>query len=214
MQNPPAYPHQAPYQSGPPMPPQQQKKGFPIWVIILLVVFVLGVVFIGILAALGIYGTRKYLAAAKTAEAKNSIGAIARDALAAYENEQVIAGKSVTHHLCETASPVPASIAAVKGLKYMPSSASGADFNSGDAQTGWQCLRFSMTSPIYYRYQYHKDTGYVGPGRAAGPHGFEASAQGDLDANGTLSTFAMTGVVEPSGALVLSPSIYVNNELE
>jgi type IV pilus assembly protein PilA len=106
-------------------------------------------VLVGVLAALGIYGTRKYLAAAKTAEAKNSIGAIAREAVAAYEREALVGGKLVTSHLCETAIPVPASLSSVKALKYQPNSAAGTDFNSGDAQTGWTCLKFAMTSPIY-----------------------------------------------------------------
>ena len=82
MQNPPAYPHQAPYQPGPPTPPQPE-KGFPVWVTILIVVAGLGVIVIGTLAALAIAGTRRYLSAAKSAEAKNSVGAIARDAAAA-----------------------------------------------------------------------------------------------------------------------------------
>ena len=82
MQTPPAYPEPAQYPQQPP-----QKKGFPVWAIILLVVAGLGVRFAVLLVVLGIYGTRKYLAAAKTAEAKNSVGAIARAAQTAYENE-------------------------------------------------------------------------------------------------------------------------------
>jgi type IV pilus assembly protein PilA len=192
----------------------QQKKGFPVWAIVLLVVAGFGVLFVGTLAALAIYGTRKYLIAAKTAEAKNSIGAISRDAVAAYEREQLVGDKLVTNRLCETARPVPASMASVKGMKYQPSSAPGADFNTGDADTGWQCLKFSMSMPIYYRYQYNKGSGYLAPSVAPGPNGFEASAQGDLDGNGTPSTFACTGTVGPSGTLVLATSLYIDNEFE
>lgn len=212
MQNPPAYPNQAPYQPGPPMQQPQQKKGFPVWAIILLVVLGLGVVFIMVLVTLGIYGARKYLAAAKTAEAKNSIGAISRGAVAAYENEEIIAGKSVTNRLCESANPVPASIP--RAMKYQPNSASGTDFNVGDAQTGWPCLKFTMTSPIYYRYQYRKGSGYLSPTTPPGANGFEASAQGDLDGDGTPSTFARSGVVGPSGSIVLATTLYIDNEFE
>lgn len=213
MQNPPAYPHQAPYQPGPPLP-SQPKKGFPVWAIVLIVVAIVGVMFIGILVALAISGTRKYIGAAKTAEAKNTIGAISSGAMAAYEREQLVGGKLVTNRFCATARPVPASMAAVKGMKYQPSSAPGADFNTGDADTGWECLKFTMTTPIYYRYQYHQGSGYLAPSVAPGPKGFEASAQGDLDGDGTPSTFARTGAVGPSGALVLATSIYIDNELE
>ncbi len=214
MQNPPAYPHQAPYPPGPPMQSPQPKKGFPVWAILLLVIFGLGIVFVGILLVLGIYGTSRYLAAAKTAEAKNSIGAISRAAVAAYESEQLGSDNRLTHRLCASARPVPASIAAVKGMKYMPNSLPGTDFNSGDAQTGWQCLKFSMTLPVYYRYQYTKGSGYLVPSTAPGLNGFEASAQGDLDANGTLSTFARTGIVRPDETIVLSTTVYVENEME
>jgi type IV pilus assembly protein PilA len=217
MQTPPAYPNQAPYQPGPPMqsPHQpQQKKGFPVWAIILLVIVGLFVVLIGVLAALGIYGTRKYLAAAKTAEAKNSIGAISRGAVAAYEREQSVSGKGAAHRLCETANPVPGSMASVKAFKYQPNSATGTDFNVGDEQTGWPCLRFTMTYPIYYRYQYHKGSGYLAPSVSPGPNGFEASAQGDLDGNGVPSTFARTGAVGPNGSVVLATTVFVDNEFE
>ncbi len=214
MQNPPAYPDQAPYQPGPPMQQPQKKKGFPVWAIILLVVVGLGFVFILVLVTLGIYGTRKYLAAAKTAEAKNSIGAISRAAVAAYEHEQVPDTKGVTNRLCASGNPVPASLASVKGLKYQPSSAAGADFNVGDAHTGWPCLKFSMTSPIYYRYQYHAGSGYIAPTTAPGANGFEASAQGDLDGNGIPSTFARSGSVGPSGSIVLATTLYVDSEFE
>ena len=210
MQTPPAYPHQAAYPPGPPMQ-TPQKKGFPVWAIILLV---LGVLFAVILVTLGIYGTRKHLAAAKTAEAKNTIGAISRDAQAAYEREQEPDKTGVEHRLCETANPVPASMASIKGMKYQPSSAPGADFNAGSATTGWPCLKFTMMYPMYYRYQYHKGSGYLAPSAAPGPNGFEASAQGDLDANGTLSTFARTGTVGPSGTVVLATNVFIDNEFE
>ncbi len=163
---------------------------------------------------LGIHGARKYLAAAKSAEAKNTIGAIASGAQAAHEREQEPDRTGVAHRLCETANPVPASMAFVKAMKYQPSSAPGTDFNVGNAQTGWPCLELTMMSPMYYRYQYHKGSGYLAPSVAPGPNGFEASAQGDLDGNGPFSPFARTGTVGPSGSVVLATSVFVDNEFE
>src|SRR5689334_23265245 len=52
-----------------------------------LVELMIVVAIIGVLAALAIYGVRRYLATSKTAEAKNTIGGIARAAVAAYERE-------------------------------------------------------------------------------------------------------------------------------
>src|SRR5579862_9044524 len=46
------------------------------------------VAIVGILAVLAIYGVRKYIANAKTAEARNSLGQIAKDAAAAVEREK------------------------------------------------------------------------------------------------------------------------------
>src|SRR5450432_3543506 len=47
------------------------------------------VAIVGILAVLAIYGVRKYLANAKTAEARNSIGQVAKNQAAAYEAESM-----------------------------------------------------------------------------------------------------------------------------
>jgi type IV pilus assembly protein PilA len=193
--------YQSPYGA-----PARPDKKFPVWLIVLIVVLGVGALIGGTLVILAISGTRRYLALAKTAEAKNSIGAIARAARAAYEREQV----DGTHKLCASAIAVPAKVPS--GTKYQPSSASGADFETGDEQTGWRCLKFAITQPIYYQYQYRQGSGYVGkPAPAA--DGFEASARGDLDGDGDLSLFALGGSVVNSD-VVMSPSVYVENEVE
>jgi len=46
------------------------------------------VAIVGILSVLAIYGVRKYIANAKTAEARNSLGQIAKDAASAVEREK------------------------------------------------------------------------------------------------------------------------------
>ena len=46
------------------------------------------VAIVGVLAVLAVYGVRKYLANAKTAEARNSLGQLAKDAAAAVEREK------------------------------------------------------------------------------------------------------------------------------
>ena len=53
------------------------------------------VAIVGILAVLAVYGVRKYLANAKTAEARNSLGQIGKDAVTAYEKE-AMAGSVLT----------------------------------------------------------------------------------------------------------------------
>ena len=55
-------------------PPQTSKKGFPVWLIIVLVLISAVVLFGGTLAALAVFGFRNYMSAAKSAEAKATVG--------------------------------------------------------------------------------------------------------------------------------------------
>jgi type IV pilus assembly protein PilA len=202
--------NQPPYYPGQPAAPAAPppKKGMSTCLIIGIVLAVITVPVIGVLAATAIYGVRRYLVTAKTAEAKNTVGAIARSAVAAYERETMM-GSTPVHRLCKSTARVPA--APPQAKKYQPSSVDGADFNTGDATTGWKCLKFSIAQPIYYAYEYETGAGSGKSGATA--NGFEASAQGDLDGNGTQSFFARGADVR-NGTVVLSTELHIENELE
>jgi type IV pilus assembly protein PilA len=184
-----------------------------------LVELMIVVAIIGILAALAIYGVSRYMASAKTSEAKNTIGGITRAAVSAFERETYanqllgdgVASQTAMHVLCDSAgNRVPQAIPA--GTKVQPITADNADFQTGSNTVGWKCLKFSVSQPIYYQYGYDKGAGVV-VGSGADAAGFEASAIGDLDNDNVLSKFARGATVR-NGQVVLSTSIFIENEYE
>jgi type IV pilus assembly protein PilA len=161
-----------------------------------LVELMIVVAIVGILAALAIYGVTKYMANAKTAEARTSLGQISKDASSAFSRDRMAAdfidkgeSSTINNALCASAAAtVPATIAEVKGKKYQ---SEASEWAAGDTNTGWACLKFSMSEPQYYMY------GYAASG-TTGVDGetFTATAQGDLDGDTVPSTFEMQGEIE------------------
>jgi type IV pilus assembly protein PilA len=191
-----------------------------------LVELLITVAIIGVLAVLAIIGVRRYIATAKTAEAKQAVGAIARNAAIQYERERdiselmLIGGITAasTHLLCTSATPVPAAVTMVRGTKYQPATTPGSDFMTGSHIAGWQCLGFAISTPIHFQYSYRAGAPYITQGMPGAPtpsgaEGFEAAARGDLDGDGLLGILARTGEVR-NGQVVLSTQLYSNNELE
>lgn len=185
----------------------------------------IAVAIVGVLAAVAVYGVRKYLTAAKSAESKNTVGVISRGAVAAFEREYmpsegVTEGTESTeasHELCETAAPVPGS-GPPAAKKYQPITDGVADFGQGDRATGWKCLRFEMDRPIYYQYNYTKGSSPVAPTSPTACSGncYEAGALGDLDGDAVdFSRIARTGFVNPAtGALLVATHTHVVDEPE
>ena len=170
------------------------KRGFT------LVELMIVVAIVGILAALAIYGVRKYINNAKTTEARESVGRIAKDAAAAWSRENM--GTAVlapggtaglSNVLCGTSTPVPDTSAEIAGQKYQ---SAAADWDTGDQTTGWRCLKFSMSDPQYFQYTYTQVT----------PTTFTATANGDLDGDTQLSTFELAGAAV-DGVVNIAPNI-------
>lgn len=195
-----------------------------------LVELMIVVAIIGVLAALAIYGVRKYLLSAKTSEAKNTIGAITRAAVAAYEREKYDAqlmtaggtSSTASHSLCDGTDPVPDTIP--KGTKYTPSPLLTNDYNKGNTISSWKCLKFGLNEPHYYQYNYF---GGVNSGKgtinttglavtnapAAGAAGWYSEAAGDLSGDGVNSYFTSYGAIV-NGQPVTSTTIFEANPEE
>ncbi len=166
------------------------------------------VAIVGILSVLAAYGVRKYVANAKTVEARNSLGLIAQSAAAAYERERmpgtvlsVRATSALSRRLCGSASvSVPSSQNAIQGRKYQ---SKPGDWNVDAAgDSGFACLKFVMDQPQYYMYSYSIS------GSGSNPNdSFTVAAQGDLDGNGVLSLFQITGSINSKYVLNIAPNL-------
>jgi type IV pilus assembly protein PilA len=180
------------------------------------------VAIVGVLAALAIYGVRKYLLNSKTAEVRNSLGQMAKDAKTAYERESMSGtvlevGKSaaVSNNLCRSATQtVPLGKGSIKGQKYQSDPATGKDWNKDTATpgVGFACLKFSMSDPQYYMYNYTSSYTDVTTGTKDGDT-FDAVGQGDLNGDDTLSTFKLSGKVV-NGTVLVAPNIDETNPEE
>ncbi len=175
-----------------------------------LVELMIVVAIIGVLATLAIFGVTKYLNQAKTAEAKNAVGAIMRGAGAYFEEAHgttsvvalSAAGSASEHYLCPgDTTGAPASLGGTPpaGTAY---TTTPADWSG----VAWQCAKFAMDKPQRYIYKITSTAGTSAPAMAAADQTYVVNAIGDLDGDTTNSDFQFSAKVQADavGTLVFS----------
>ena len=172
------------------------------------------VVILGVLAAVAVPAFIKYIRRAKTSEAEDKISEMYRSAVAYFTAEQVnrgVGGASIMAQFPATVGPTPGTCqtcAAQNDSRCVPSAAGGTyDPNAvgfWGAQS-WIALNFAITDPHYFVYTF--TAANVVAARGVGS-AFTASANADLDADATCSTFERAAVVNAQGQVEGSRGIF------
>ncbi|WP_438019594.1 prepilin-type N-terminal cleavage/methylation domain-containing protein [Sorangium sp. So ce315] len=167
---------------------------------------------VAVLAALATQGVSKYVVLATSAEAKQTVGAIARAVVVSADRLQANTGGAVAQPLCSDAVTVPNAFYRVQGHKYQPDPSPGVDYNTGSPTVGWRCLGFEITHPQSYQYRYRLGGSPMPVSKSPWPadvppdRRWAAYARGDLDADGVHAWFALDGYVK-DGQVVFATAI-------
>ncbi len=157
---------------------------------------------VGVTAAVAVPAFMKEQRLAKTAEARANVRRLFDAASRAYrENRVGPDGAPMPRAFPPSTTLTPTANRCVSGnVPYAP------DPSLWDSP-GWRALSFAVGEPHYYRYQFIS----AGIGRDAL---FTARALGDLNCDGTYSTFEWVGRVDDEGNVSGGAGLYVENELE
>jgi hypothetical protein len=135
-----------------------------------------------------------YLIETKQVEARNTVGAIAKDIVMWWEREEMTPQATANKRKRLLSFPaVPSTVP--RGVKF--------ETKPGDWKA-WDALKFEMDQPQYYQYEVRASK----DGQSA-----TVIARGDLDGNGKTSLFELALKVD-HGRIVVAPSITETNPAE
>jgi type IV pilus assembly protein PilA len=177
----------------------KNRKGFT------LIELMIVVAIIGILAAVAIPAFMKYIRRSKTSEATMNIQKLYQSAVAYYTDEHPNRdGSILPRQFPSTVASTPGDVGSAcdngTSRKIAPNAAFWQD-------PTWQALNFAVGDPHYYVYRFVSQ----GTGTASE---FTARANGDLDCNGTASTFERVGSVDAQNNVNGGSGLFQASELE
>lgn len=164
------------------------------------------VMIVGILSAVAIPTFMQYVRKAKSTEADQNIQKVYVSSRAYVIEQNQARGSTAT---VEVQFPEAEVVTPAVSCCVFPGQRCAPDPTAWNTPT-WDALKFSMDDPHYFRYEYDS-TGGAGGGAGAR---FTARALGDLDCDGTLSTYEMTGELQASSEVMGSAGIFRKNPTE
>jgi prepilin-type N-terminal cleavage/methylation domain-containing protein len=169
-----------------------------------LVELMIVVAIIGILAAIAIPAFSRYIKRSRSSEASGHISKIWASAVAYYEGDHADSTTAIVAKQFPGAAG-PQEATCCGQLPGDKCAGSAAVYNTSVV---WQALNFGIGDPHMYR------PIYAGAGTAAAST-FTATVNGDLDCDGTLSTFTRNATINATSLDVQSAAaVYTNLEIE
>jgi prepilin-type N-terminal cleavage/methylation domain-containing protein len=172
------------------------------------------VAIIGILAAIGIPAFVGYIRRSKTAEATTNVRNMFIGAGSYYQRETwtrgtLMVGTHVADNYCTVPDAVTSNTPGLSKtqLDFLTESVSFAGIGTMGSGIGWV-----VSDPVYYQYSIRDSTSMCGNTVSTAQYTFWAV--GDLDGDGSMSTFELSAGSDGSNNLMRAPGFYITNEIE